>query len=124
VPLGLARSLLLLGLVLTALMIPNSPPILGYFVGSLFVGFVFVFPFSMAILAFNASRKRRSPSAVWLMPLLTIWGAALFLLLAGGILFAAPQALLAASTILLVTSNALLVPLTFSLVLARVITSH
>jgi hypothetical protein len=123
-PLELARSLLLLGVVLTAFLIPSSPPILGYFVGSLFVGFVFVFPISMAILAFNASRKRRSPSAVWLTPLLTIWGAALFLLLAGGILFAVPQALLAASTILLVSSNTLLVPLTSSLLLIRVITSH
>jgi hypothetical protein len=124
VPLELARSLLLLGVVLTAVMIPSSPPILGYFAGSLFVGFAFVFPFSMAILAFNASRKRRSPSAVWLTPLLTIWGAALLLLLADGILFAAPQALLATSTILLISSNALLVPLAFSLLLARAITSH
>jgi hypothetical protein len=123
-PLEFARSLLLLGVVLTASLIPRSPPILGYFVGSLFVGFVFVFPISMAVLAFNASRKRRSPSAVWLTPLLTIWSAALFLLLAGGILFVIPQALLAASTILLVLSNALLVPLTFSLLVAKVITSQ
>jgi hypothetical protein len=124
VPLELARSLLLLGVVLTALMIPSSPPMLGYFVGSFFVGFVFVFPISMAILAFNASRKRRSPSAVWLTPLLTIWGAALFLLLAGGILFAVPQALLAASTILLVSSNTLLVPVASSLFLVRIIIGH
>jgi hypothetical protein len=123
-PLEFARSLLLLGVMLTAILIPSSPPIVGYFVGSLFVGFVFVFPISMAVLAFNASRKRRSPSAVWLTPLLTIWSAALILLLAGGILFVVPQALLAASTILLVSSNALLVPLTFSLLLARVITSQ
>jgi hypothetical protein len=121
VPLELARSLLLLGVVLVALMIPSSPPILGYFVGSLFVGFVFVFPISMAILAFNASRRRRSPSAVWLTPLLTIWAAALFLLLGSGMLFAASQALLMASAILLVSSNALLLPLIFSLLLARVI---
>jgi hypothetical protein len=123
-PLELARALLLLGVMLTAFLIPSSPPILGYFVGSLFVGFVFVFPISMAILAFNASRKRRSPSAVWLTPLLTIWTAALMLLLAGGILFVIPQALLVASAILLVSSNAVLVPLTFSFLLVRVITSH
>jgi hypothetical protein len=123
VPLELARSLLLLGVVLTVFVIPSSPPILGYFVGSLFVGFVFVFPISMAIMAFSASRKRRSPSAIWLAPLLTVWIAALVLLFAGGILFAVPQALLVASMILLVSSNALLVPLTFSLLLAKAITS-
>jgi hypothetical protein len=122
-PLELARSLLVLGVMLTAFLIPTSPPIVGYFVGSLFVGFVFVFPISMIVLALNASRKRRSPSAVWLTPLLTIWIAALILLLAGGIFFAVPQALLAASTILLVSSNALLVPLMFSLLVAKAISS-
>jgi hypothetical protein len=121
--LELARSLLLLGIVLTTLLLPTSPPIIGYFVGSLFVGLVFVFPISTIVLTFSALRKRRSPSAIWLIPLLTIWIAALVLLLAGGPLSAIPQALLAASTILLVSSNALLVPLAFSLLVAKAIVS-
>jgi hypothetical protein len=122
-PLDLARSLLVLGIVLMTFLIPGSPPVAGYFVGSLFVGFVFVFPLSAMALAFKASRKRRSPSIVWLIPLLTVWIAALTLLVTGGILFTIPQALLAASTILLVSSNALLVPLAFSFLVAKAIAS-
>jgi len=122
-PLELVRSLLVLGIVLTTFLIPGSPPVVGYFMGSLFVGFVFVFPISAIVLAFKASRKRRSPSVVWLTPLFTVWIAALALLIAGGIWFAVPQALLAASTILLVSSNALLVPLAFSFLVAKAIAS-
>jgi hypothetical protein len=121
--LDLVRSLLVLGIVFATLLIPGAPPVVGYFVGSLFVGFVFVFPISAMVLAFRASRNRRSPSLVWLTPLVTIWIATLTLLIAGGIFFAIPQALLAASTILLVSSNALLVPLAFSLFVAKAIAS-
>jgi hypothetical protein len=119
--LDLARSLVLLGIVLTALLLPTSPPIIGYFVGSFFVGLVFVFPISTIVLTLSALRKRRAPSAIWLVPLLTIWVAASVLLLAGDPLAAFSQGLLAASTILLVSSNALLVPLTFSLLVAKAI---
>lgn len=120
-PLELARSLLVLGTVSADLLIPSAPPVLGYFIGSLLVGFVFIFPISAIILSIKAARSRRSPSVVWLTPLLTIWIGALFLLVTNGAFFATPQALVAASVILLISSNTLLAPLAFSLLLARVV---
>jgi hypothetical protein len=122
-PLELARSLLILGIILATFLVPSSPPILGYLLGSLIVGFVFVFPISMVVLTLNARRKRRSPSAVWLVPLLTVWIAALVLLLAHGVFYGFPQTLLALSTIVLISSNALLIPLAFSVLVAKAVSS-
>jgi hypothetical protein len=117
---GLAESLLAIGVVLAALL-PGAPPIVSYFIGSVLVGFVFVFPISVSVLAFKAWRNRRSPSAVWLLPLFTVWVVTLAMLITGDTFLAFPQSLLAASTILLVLSNALLVPLAFSFLGARAV---
>lgn len=119
-PLELARSLLALGAISADLLIPNSSPALGYFIGSILLGFVFVFPISAIVLSIKAARSRRPPSAVWLTPLATIWIAALFLFVTRGIL-EVPQVLVPASLVLLVFSNLLLVPLTMSLLLARAV---
>jgi hypothetical protein len=122
-PIDLARALLALGIFSADSLLPNAPPVLGYFLGSLLVGFVFVFPISAAVLSIKAARSRRSPSAVWLTPILTIWISTLFLVVTNGGFVAAPQALVVASGVLLIFSNALLAPLAFSLFLARVVAS-
>ncbi len=118
-PLELASSLLVLGSISADLLIPTAPAVIGYFIGSLLVGFVFVFPISAVGLSVKAARSRRSPSFVWLTPLATIWFAALIMLATSGVFFSASQALLAALWILLISSNAFLIPLAFSLVLAK-----
>jgi hypothetical protein len=120
-PLELARSLLVLGAISANLLNPNASPVLGYFIGSILVGFVFVFPISAVILSIKAARSRRPPSAVWLTPLATIWTAALFLFVTNGAFVGVPQVIVAASLVLLTLSSALLVPLTISLLLARAV---
>lgn len=120
--LGLAGSLLTLGSAI-ALLIPGSSPILGYFIGSLLIGFVFVFPISAIALSLKAARSHRSPGVVWLIPLATIWVAALAMLIANGLFFFAPAPLLDAMVLLLIASNALFMPMAFSVGLARVVAS-
>jgi hypothetical protein len=118
-PLKLVTSLLTLGTITADSLFPNASGVGGYFIGSLLVGFVFVFPISAIVLSIKAARSRKSPSFVWLIPLATVWIAALFVLVASGIFFSVPQALLSASAFLLVSSNTLLIPLVFSFFLAR-----
>jgi len=120
-PIELARSLLVLGAVSADLLNPNGSPLLGYFIGSVLVGFVFVFPISTIALSTKAARSRRRPSAGWLTPLVTLWVVTLFLAVTGGVSLAMPQVVVAASLVLLVLSSALLVPLTVSLLLARAV---
>ena len=120
--LGLAGSLLTLGSAI-ALLIPGSSPVLGYFIGSLLIGFVFVFPISAIALSLKAARSHRSPGVVWLIPLATIWVAALAMLIANGLFFFAPAPLLDAMVLLLIASNALFMPMAFSVGLARVVAS-
>ena len=122
-PLDLARSLLVLGTLFAGLLIPGAVPVIGYFIGSVLAGFVFVFPISVLVLAFRAARNQRSPSVIWLTPLLTIWIATFAILIASRMSPVVPQALLEASTTLLLASNALLVPLGFSLIVARAVAS-
>ena len=71
-PIALARSFVTLGVVLATLLVPGGSPVVGYFMGSLLLGFVFVFPTSAIIFAYRASKNRRSPSVVWLIPLFTL----------------------------------------------------
>jgi cation transport ATPase len=121
VPVELAGSLLVLGASLATILTPDASPLVGYFLGSLFLGFVFVFPISALALSFKAARRHRSPSILWLIPLATMWIAALLVLSLSGVFLAAPQALFDAAAILLVASNTFLVPLTFSLFLAKAV---
>jgi len=116
-----AESLLLLGIAVAALFVPGGSLILGYFIGSLMVGFVYIFPVSAVILSVKAARSQRSPSVYWLTPLATIWVFALGMLVTDGAVFAAPPLLLEASAILLISSNALLTPLALSMILAKVV---
>ncbi len=120
-PIALARAFLALGALLAALLVSGGAPVVGYFIGSLLLGFVFVFPISAVIFSYRASKNRRSPSVIWLIPLFTMWIATLAILIASGSFLTVPQSLLTASTLLLVASNALLVPLGFSVLVARAV---
>ncbi len=115
-----AQSLLMLGMIIVAVLLPSSSPILGYFLGSFIVGFVFIFPVSTMVLSVRAARTHRRPSLIWLTPLATIWVVALALVLTGGALLATPL-LVEASSVLLISSNTLIMPLLFSVLLARAV---
>jgi len=121
VMLGLAGALLKLGQALGDLFVPSGSVPLGYFIGSLLIGFVFIFPITAILLCLKAARSHRPPSVVWLLPLFVIWLGALLLLFGNGALFVAPASLTEASSLLLIFSNALLMPLAFSVALARVV---
>lgn len=121
--LGLAGSLLALGLAIGALLVPGSSHVLGYLIGSLLIGFVFIFPISAIILSVKAARSHRPPGVLWLIPLVTIWIAALAMVLTNGLFFFAPAPLLDVILLVLVGSNAILIPLAFSVALAKVVAS-
>ena len=113
----LVSSLILLGFVLGAAIAPSSSPLVGYFIGSLMVGFVLIFPISTLILTIKVVRSHRAPSLLWLTPLATIWLAALGLVMTGTFMVSPP--LSEAAGFLLVSSNALMLPLTVSLLVAK-----
>jgi hypothetical protein len=118
----LANALLILGVVIGASIVPGSA-IFGQFIGSLLVGFVFIFPISALILTTKAAVTHRSPRFIWLTPLMTIWIAALALVAAHGLFILSQPFLLQASEVLLIGSNVLLLPLAVSLAVARVFVS-
>jgi hypothetical protein len=119
-----AGSLLGLGAAIASLTIPTAPPILGYLIGSLLLGFVFIFPISAIVLSVKAARNHRSPGILWLTPLLTVWIVTLAVLVANGaLLIVFPLQLLQAAQILLVSSNVFLIPLLFSVGVARAVSN-
>ena len=114
-------SLMLLGVLVGNAIAPGAL-ILGYFVGSLLVGFVLIFPVSTLVLSVSAARRHRAPGLVWLTPLITIWIIALGLIMTNGLLSFA-QPLVQASEMLLIFSNTLLGPLTLSVLVSRSVAS-
>lgn len=117
--LGLAGSLLALGAVIGGLLMPGGSSTLGYLIGSLLIGLVFIFPITAIVLSVKAARSHRSPRIAWLMPLVTIWAGAFVLLITNGLFLTVPPALLDAIIGLLAFSNAILTPLALSIAVAR-----
>jgi len=115
-----AASMLTLGYVLTSFLLPGASPMFGYFIGSIFVGFIYVFPLSAAVVLIRASKTGRRPSLLWLTPLLTIWLSSLALVIISPTLVT-PQPLVVASQILLVFSNVFVIPLLAAFRLARLV---
>ena len=113
-------TLMTLGYILASFVIPSGPPIAGYFIGSIFVGFILVFPFSAAVVLVRAARTRRRPSSLWLTPLLVIWLSSLALVLLSPALSPA-QPLLVTSEVLLVLSNVFAIPMLASFRLAKLV---
>jgi hypothetical protein len=114
---GFASSLLLLGYLLGTAIIPGGSTLLGYFIGSLIVGFVLVFPISTVILVIKAVKTHRGPSILSLIPLATIWLATLGIIMTGTLMFS--PLLNDAAGLLLVSSNLLMLPLTISILVAK-----
>jgi hypothetical protein len=115
---GFAASLMTLGSILVSF--TGGPPVAGYFVGSIIVGFVFVFPISAALVVLRATKTRRRPSLIWLTPLLTIWLSSLMLVFLSPNL-ANLQGIALASEILLIASNVFAIPLLVSFRLAKLV---
>jgi hypothetical protein len=117
---GFTATLMTLGYVLASFVIPGGPPIVGYFIGSIFVGFILVFPLSAAVVLVRAARTKRRPSLLWLTPLLVIWLSSLAaVLLSPSLSLAHP--LLVASQFLLVLSNVFAIPMLASFRLAKLV---
>jgi hypothetical protein len=113
-------SLMTLGYVLTSLIIPHGPPMVAYFIGSIFVGFILVFPLSAAVVLVRAAKTKRKPSLLWLTPLLFVWLLSLALVLLSPAL-SPPHPLLVAAQALLVLSNVFAVPMLASFGLAKLV---
>ncbi len=118
---SLVASLMTLGYVLTAFVVPGGSPMIGYLIGSVLVGFVYVFPVSAVLLLVKSARSRRRPSLLWLTPLLTVWLSSMVLVILGPKL-ATPPELLIAAQILLVLSNVFAIPMVAAFRLARIVT--
>jgi hypothetical protein len=107
---SLTKTMITLGFVLSAFAIPGGSPILGYLIGSLFVGFTFVFPIAAVVIPIICMKTRRGPSLGWVIPLLVIWLSSLFLVVLGPVV-ASLQPYAAASKTLLLLSNTFLLPI-------------
>jgi ABC-type polysaccharide transport system permease subunit len=108
-----------IGAAVGVLLLPSASPTLGYLIGSLIVGFVFVFPFSAIVLAVKAARSKRGPRSVNLIPLFLVWVSTLAIMVTKGSSVASSGLLLHATALTLIISNALLFPLAFSVLLAK-----
>jgi hypothetical protein len=117
-----AGSMMSLGYVLTSFFIPGGSPLIGYFIGSLLVGFVYVFPVTAVLAALKTVRSRRAPRTMWLVPLITVWIGSLVIIVANLLSFVSGPLILGAET-LLIFCNMLLAPMLASFRLARIISS-
>jgi hypothetical protein len=104
---GLTTTLVDLGTLLAA---PYGPPIAGFFIGSMFVGFLYVFPVASLVLLYRSARTKRQPQSLKLLPLAIIWASSLTIVALGtGV--RGLQPFVSLSEMLLVLTNALLLPL-------------
>jgi hypothetical protein len=117
---ALAGSLLALGLTLAKVLVPNAPLILGYLIGGLIVGFVFIFPVSTLVLSVKAARSHRAPGVGWLIPLAVICAVTLGVFLMNGVFLTIPAQLVDLVQLSVVASSAAFLPLASSVGLARV----
>jgi hypothetical protein len=114
---GLTTTLVNLGTLLAA---PYGPPIAGFFIGSMFVGFIYVFPVSALALLYRSAKTKRRPRNLKLLPLGIVWGISLtIVILSTNVIALRP--LVALSEMLLVLTNALLFPLLAAYQVARLV---
>jgi hypothetical protein len=112
---GLTMMLVNLGTLLAA---PYGPPITGFFIGSIFVGFLYVFPVTALVLLYRSAKTKRQPRSLKLLPLAITWAASLAIVIIGSSVNAL-QSFIWVSEMLLVLSNALLFPLLAAYRVAR-----
>ena len=119
--LSIAGGLMILGRTLTSYLIPGGGlPILGDMVGSLLVGFVFVFPVSASIGTVRAIASHHRPSLLWLTPMTATWLVSIGLLTTS-LFYSAAQPFQSVAELSLIISNIFLIPIATSLTLARVV---
>jgi len=106
------------GSLLAAILAPRGPPIAGYVLGSLFIGFVYVLPVSALILFYRTAKTKQKPSLRTLAPLAIVWTLSLTLIIMSSNV-AALQGLLATLQILLVITTMLLFPLVIAIRMAK-----
>jgi hypothetical protein len=117
---SLTASLANLGHLLAAFIVPGGSPIVGYLLGSLFVGLIYVLPVSALALLYRSAKTKRQPSLRTLTPLVIVWAISLALILLSsnvGVL----QSLAATLQILLMLTTMLLFPLVIAFRLAKLV---
>ena len=115
-----ASNLLALGSLLSSYMVPGGPPLVGRIIGTLLVGFVFIFPLSLIVAVSKTLRTHRRPSFIWLTPLVGMWLGSFALLTASSI-YSSLQPFVIVAEISLLISNVFLLPIATSLGIARVL---
>ena len=115
---SLTASLAKFGYLLAGILIPGGPPIAGYLLGSLFVGFIYVLPVTAFILLFRTAKTKRKPNLRTLTPLAILWAIALILILLSPNI-ASLQGSVAALQILLMIATMLLFPLAIAFRMAK-----
>ena len=118
--LTIASSLLALGSLLTSYIIPGGSPLIGRILGTLLVGFVFIFPVSLIVAVTKALRTHHRPSFMWLTPLVGMWLGSFGLLTASSI-YSFLQPFVIVAEVLLLMCNVFLMPIVTSLGVARVV---
>lgn len=119
--LAIAASLMTLGHTFTSYLIPGGgPPLIGHVVGSVLVGFIFVFPVSAVMATARALRSHHRPSFLWLTPFACVWSISLGLLVTS-FLYPSMQPFRAVAENSLLICNVLLMPIAASLSVARAV---
>ncbi|HXZ89606.1 MAG TPA: hypothetical protein VEG61_00970, partial [Candidatus Dormibacteraeota bacterium] len=115
---SLTASLANLGYLLAALIVPGGSPIVGYLLGSLFIGLIYVLPLSAVALFYRSTKTKRQPSVRTLTPLVIIWAISLALILLSSSV-AILQSLVTTLQILLMLTTMLLFPLVIAFRMAK-----
>lgn len=115
-----AASIMGMGYTLTSYAFPGGSQLLGYILGSLLVGFVFVFPLSAALTVLRALISHRQPSFLWLTPIVSLWLISLGLL-AASFTYSTLRQFGPVAEISLVLCNVFVIPIATSLSIARAV---
>jgi Ca2+/Na+ antiporter len=114
----LTASLANLGFLLAGMLVPGGPPVVGYLLGSLFIGLIYVLPISALVFLYRSAKTKRGPNLRTLAPLAIVWIIALTLVLLSSNI-GALQSLVATLQLLLMIATMLLFPLMIAFRLAK-----
>jgi len=117
---SLTSSLADFGYLLAVALLPGGPPILGYLLGSLFIGLIYVLPISALVFLYRTAKTKRRPNLRTLAPLAVVWIVVLTLILLSPSI-GALQSLVATLQLLLMIATMLLFPLMIAFRMAKLV---
>jgi hypothetical protein len=119
--LSFAGTMIAFGYILTSFIIPGGSPFVGYIIGSLLIGFIYVFPPAAVLAVVRAVASHRRPSLLWVTPLVGLWLLSTGLLV-GSYLYSTMQPLALMAEVLLLICNMFLLPVASGIGVARAVT--